>query len=137
MRENWVRSLGWEDPLEEGMATQSSILAWRTPWKEEPGRLQSMGLQRVGHDWETNAFTSFILLVVFKVSTSISSQKMGGILYHSNPQPSWHQGLISRKTIFSRTRVGWWGWFQDDISTLHLLCTLFLFCGNLRSFYWI
>ena len=43
-------SLGWEDPLEEGMATLSSILAWRTPWTEEPGRLQSMGLQRVGHD---------------------------------------------------------------------------------------
>ena len=46
----WVRSLGWEDPLEEGMATHSSILAWRIPWAEEPGRLQSMGSQRVGHD---------------------------------------------------------------------------------------
>ena len=42
--------LGWEDPLAEGMATHSSILAWRIPWTEEPGRLQSMGLQRVGHD---------------------------------------------------------------------------------------
>ena len=50
MRETWVQSLGWEDPLEEGMATHSSILAWRTPWTEEPGKLQSMGLQRVGHD---------------------------------------------------------------------------------------
>ena len=47
--ETWVRSLGWEDPLEEGMATHSSILAWRTPWTEEPGRLPSMGSQRVGH----------------------------------------------------------------------------------------
>ena len=45
-----VRSLGWEDPLEKGMATHSSILAWRTPWTEEPGGLQSMGSQRVGHD---------------------------------------------------------------------------------------
>ena len=45
MRETWVGSLGWEDPLEEGMATHSSILAWRIPWTEEPGRLQSMGLQ--------------------------------------------------------------------------------------------
>ena len=45
-----VRSLGGEDPLEEEMATHSSILAWRIPWTEEPGRLQSMGLQRVGHD---------------------------------------------------------------------------------------
>ena len=50
MRETWVRSLGWEDPLEKEMATHSSILAWRIPWTEEPGRLQSMGLQRVGHD---------------------------------------------------------------------------------------
>ena len=45
-----VRSLGWEDPLEEEMATQSSILAWEIPWTEEPVRLQSIGLQRVGHD---------------------------------------------------------------------------------------
>ena len=44
-----VQSLGQEDPLEEGMATHSSILAWRIPWTEEPGGLQSTGLQRVGH----------------------------------------------------------------------------------------
>ena len=50
MRETWVRSLGWEDPLEEGMATHSSIFALKTPWTEEPGRLQPMGLQRVGHN---------------------------------------------------------------------------------------
>ena len=45
-----VRSLGWEDPLEKEMATHSSTLAWKIPWTEEPGRLQSMGSQRVGHD---------------------------------------------------------------------------------------
>ena len=57
MRETWVRSPGWEDPLEEEMATHSSTLAWNIPWTEKPGRLpstyqafQSMGLQRVGHD---------------------------------------------------------------------------------------
>ena len=50
MQETQVQSLGWEDPLEKGMATHSSILAWRIPWTEEPGELQSMGLQRVGHD---------------------------------------------------------------------------------------
>ena len=48
VREAWVPSLGGEDLLEEGMATHSSILAWRIPWTEEPGRLQSMGLQKVG-----------------------------------------------------------------------------------------
>ena len=50
MQETWVWSLGWEDPLEKGTATHSSILAWRIPWREEPGRLQSMGLHRVRHD---------------------------------------------------------------------------------------
>ena len=53
MRETWVRSLCWKDPLEKGSATHSSIVAWRIPWTEEPGRLQSMGLQRVRHDWVT------------------------------------------------------------------------------------
>ena len=50
MRETQVRSLGQEDPLEKEMATYSSTLAWKIPWTEEPGRLQSMGSQRVGHD---------------------------------------------------------------------------------------
>ena len=50
MQETWVQSLGQEDPLEEEMATHSSVLAWKIPWMEEPGRLQSMGSQRVGHD---------------------------------------------------------------------------------------
>ena len=51
-----VRSLGQEDPLEEGVATHSCILAWRIPWTEEPEGLQSMGSQRVGHNWVTNTF---------------------------------------------------------------------------------
>ena len=50
MRETWVRSLGQEDSLEKEMATHSSTLAWKIPWMEEPGRLQSMGSQRVRHD---------------------------------------------------------------------------------------
>ena len=50
MLETWVPSLGGEDPLEKGMATLPSILAWEIPWTEDPGRLQSMGLQRVGND---------------------------------------------------------------------------------------
>ena len=48
-RETWVQSLGQEDPMEKGMATHSNVLAWRTLWTDEPGRLQSMGSQRVGH----------------------------------------------------------------------------------------
>ena len=50
MQATWVRSLGWEDPLEKEMATHSSILAWRILWTEEPGKLQFMGSQRLGHD---------------------------------------------------------------------------------------
>ena len=50
MQETQVRSLGWEDPLEEGMATHFTILAWRIPWIEEPGGLQSIGSQRVRHN---------------------------------------------------------------------------------------
>ena len=56
MQETWVRSLGWEDPLEKGMATHSRILAWRIPWREESGRPQSMGSQRIRHDLETNTY---------------------------------------------------------------------------------
>ena len=54
MQETQVWSLGWEDPLEKEMATHSSVLAWRIPWTEEPGGLQSMGSQRVRHDWATS-----------------------------------------------------------------------------------
>ena len=53
MQKTWVWSLSWEDPLEEGMVTHSSILAWRIPWTEQPGGLQSMGSQRVTHSWAT------------------------------------------------------------------------------------
>ena len=65
MQETGVRSLGWEDPLEKGLSIHSSILVWKIPWTEEPGGLQSMGSQRVGHDWATNTATSlsFTLMV--------------------------------------------------------------------------
>ena len=60
--ESWVRSLGQEDPLEKGMATHSSVLGWRIPQTEEPGRLQSIGSQRVGHDWSNLAQMSHLPL---------------------------------------------------------------------------
>ena len=53
MQETQLRSLGWKDPLEEEMATHSSILAWRIPWTEEPGRFQPLGLQKLEHDLAT------------------------------------------------------------------------------------
>ena len=59
MQETQVWSLGWKDPLEKKMATHFSILAWRIPWTEELGGLQSMGSQRVGHDWANNTLTQY------------------------------------------------------------------------------
>ena len=58
VRETWVRSLGWEDLLEKEIITHSSTLAWKIPWTEEPGRLQSMGSQRVGDDGATSVSLS-------------------------------------------------------------------------------
>ena len=77
MWETWVWSLDREDPLEKEMSTHSSTLAWRIPWREEPGRLQSMGLQRVGHDWVTSIFTFFNLMFHGK----IESQKECGMTW--------------------------------------------------------
>ena len=69
MQETWVQSLSREDPLPKEMATHSRILAWEIPWKEEPGGLQSMGLQTVGHDLATNSSKVLSELVVKDVST--------------------------------------------------------------------
>ena len=66
MQETQVLPQGLEDPLEKGMATHSSILAWRIPWTEKPGGLESMGSQRVGHDWATNIHTCLFLFTKFK-----------------------------------------------------------------------
>ena len=70
MQETWVWILGREDPLEEEMATYPSILAWRIPWTEEPGWLQSKGFQRVRHDW----VTEYALCLNTLLSTLISSK---------------------------------------------------------------
>ena len=71
MWDTQVQSLGWEDPLEKYMATQCSILAWRIPWTEEPGRLQSMGSQRVGHNWAT--FTYFTMIFCISLLSVVIS----------------------------------------------------------------
>ena len=69
--ETGVRSLGWEDPLEKEMVTHSGILAWRIPWTEEPGRLQSTGSQRIGHDWVTSLFTFILSLVLLQLKFNL------------------------------------------------------------------
>ena len=70
LQETWVWFLGWEDPLEAEMATHFSILAWRIPWTEEPGGLQSIGWQRV-QDWATNTFTFKKKLVITVMMTKL------------------------------------------------------------------
>ena len=77
MQETQFWSLGWEDPLEEGMATHCSILAWRIQWTEEPGELQSMGSQRVRQDWVTFTF----LLQGLKASWGQGSHVMFPIIF--------------------------------------------------------
>ena len=78
MQEMWVRSLGQEDPQEKEMATHSSILAWEGPWTEEPGRLQSMGWERLKHDLATKQQQQ--ITVIFR--TLILSGSESAILYH-------------------------------------------------------
>ena len=84
MRETWVQSMGQEDPLEKEMATHSSILAWRIPWTEEPGGLQSTGSQRVGHDRATSLSLSlgcFIdLFIVFIYFLYMQGRTLMGFL---------------------------------------------------------
>ena len=76
MQETWVRSLGWEDPLEKGMATRSSILAWTVPWTEEPGRLQSIKWQRVGHDRATKHACTHGIIIDFYFDPDIEGEYM-------------------------------------------------------------
>ena len=81
----WVRSLGWEDPLEEEMATHSSILAWEIPWTEESGGLQSTGLQRVGHDWTSEQRNSIM------IDMMIMTSEMRSVAFNSvEPSLNWN-----------------------------------------------
>ena len=67
MQETWVQSLDWKDSLEKGMVSHSSSLAWRIPWREEPGELQSMGSQRIRHDCKINTFTFLLEYSLSKI----------------------------------------------------------------------
>ena len=95
MWETRVRSLGQEDPLEKGMATHSSILACRIPWTEEPSGLQSVGSQRVRHDWTTNTLSLSLyiqrrVLIPYHPKPSVAPDKNND---HSQPQPPLTESL--------------------------------------------
>ena len=99
MWETWVQSLGWEDHLEKEMATHSSTLAWKIPRTEEPGGLQSMGLQRVRHDWVTSlSFLSFpftdnkpILLMKLKNKQEITSIALKNLPKKEEAEEVWEE----------------------------------------------
>ena len=76
-QETWVRSLSQVDPLEKGMATHSSILAWRIPWTEEPDELQSMGSQRVGHDLAYSTHRVFADIVTVRLKMRLYQIRWG------------------------------------------------------------
>ena len=99
-----VRSLGWEDPLEKGMATHCGILAWRIPWTEEPGGLQSIGLQRIGHDWSDLAYTHKFLdkyEVCNRSQGAAHPATKRSIFLHYRPRHELHLGLFQQEMHFS------------------------------------
>ena len=106
MQESKIWSLDREDPLEKGMATHSSILAWRIPWTEEPSELQPMGLQRVGHDGATNTlYTYFYILFHRSSSQDVDSVPLGctgGPCCLSTLCNSWHLPLPNPRSILPR-----------------------------------
>ena len=115
MRETRVHSLGWEDLLEQEMVIYSSILVWKIPWLDEPGKLQSMGLQRVGHNWETSHSFSlcytigpcwlsilYIVLYVCTPSISITSDM------HMTP----HLWYKAKKNCDESERGLWKSWLK-------------------------
>ena len=101
MQKTWVQSLGWEDPLEEGMATHSSILAWRIPWTEEPGGLQSIWSQSAGHDWSDWTCThTHTQIYNYSLSTP---WRPGSVHYGSKDSPLFKPGV--RKGQIGRANV--------------------------------
>ena len=116
IQETWIWSLGKEDPLEEEMATHSSFLAWEIPWTEEPGRLQSMGSQRVGHEWACLQDTgkqvresAYLLCLKENLGPSCWSpspayKRNSGLSWHQLwHQPQWPQGAISLSKVTHRS----------------------------------
>ena len=101
MQEMWetqVRSIGREDPLEEGMATHSSVLTWRIPWTEEPGGLQSMGSQRVGHDWSDSMCKH--ILGKYMLMNIISSSCTDLLIIVWCPTLSFCMAFVLKSTFF-------------------------------------
>ena len=99
-----VQSLGWEDPLEKDVAIHSSILAWRIPWTEEPGGLQSIGSQRVRHDWSNLAHIRTQTLISIHIGNSLVVRWLGLCSFTAR---AWVQSLVGELgsyKLFSMTK---------------------------------
>ena len=138
MWKTWVWSLGQEDPLEKEMATHSSTLAWKIPWMEEPGRLQFMGSQRVGHDWATKLSLSLTLTLGFpggsgsKESTCNAGDPVS--ILGSGGSPGERNGYLLQYSCLenSMDRGAWWAtvhgvaksqtWLSDQHFHSRLIC---------------
>ena len=109
MLETWVRSLGGEDPLEKEMATHSSTLSWKIPWTKEPGRLQSMRLQRVGHNWETLLTQSFwgIAEPQSRAQSSFCTHFGTSLSFYIHTQAHCRINKVKQKTCIPRKQRGW------------------------------
>ena len=132
----WIQSLGWEDPLEKGIATHSSILDWEMPWTEEPSRLQPMGLQRVGHNWATKTFALLTwcscdlkILQTFREETLTQS----GSVYLAREMGGQGRNLTTKK-IRARTRDSSGAFFLE--CELHKERNLSFWKNNL-TFSWV
>ena len=111
IQETQIWSLGWEDPLEKDMAAHSSILAWKIPWTAEPGRLPSMGSQRVGHGWTTSLSLSHSVSLcwastVCQAVTFISSFRMH-LLVFSN-KVDFKAFYMDIDTMLNSVKISYW-----------------------------
>ena len=126
MQETWGQSLGWEDLLEKEMATHSSILAWKIPWTEEPGRLQSMGSQRVRHDWANSL--SLSLCYSLDVQTRVicfTSLSLSFLICITGIYILLSSSLIAQVGVASRIRF----WFPSESGQYFYNC----FTGSSQS----
>ena len=139
MRETWVWSLGWEDPLEKEMTIHSRTIAWKIPWTEEPSRLQAMGSQRVGHDWATSLTSKIQLEWLNRLSMWLFSQT---ILWRKSKS-----SLRCSHSVKDSEKINFWQSYFDfklllEFWNLFVFLLLFVrvrekwYCYNSLYFYW-
>ena len=145
MQETWNQSLGWEDLLEKGMATHSSILAWGTPWTEEPGGLQPMGLQRVRHDWATNTNFYTLRLNMLMCMKCIYPECSENCSVMSDSATSWtvsarlHILTLIWKKYFVRVNLDYFDFHSVltvtfTINRLDNMSSCFMYCHHVLAF---